>query len=172
MVVCISISYRFDRTTQVGPPSRPGVGRVASSTTADRYDQENTGSCNGCRLVRGLPPRVCERSDGRGISTGTCSIQSRATVMTIDIRTPALTRGKAFTRCALGLFPASATLVTFAAPSSPVAPQPDQPAGNSYSYLWITGSTFHPVETANTYSYPGGGCLSKAGGSSPLLHET
>ena len=89
--------------------------------------------------------------------------------MTIDIRIPALTCGKALARWMLGLFAASATLGAVAAPSSPVAPQPDQAAGTAYSYLWIIGSTFHPVETATTYSYPGGGCISKTGGSSPLF---
>jgi hypothetical protein len=71
----------------------------------------------------------------------------------------------------LGWLLASTALPAVAAPGDhPVAPQSgqlalaDQPAGALFGYLWIAGSTFHPLDITTTYSYPGNGCISKTGG--------
>lgn len=45
----------------------------------------------------------------------------------------------------------------------------DRPAGTSFEYLSIAGATFHPLDSATTYSYPGNGCIAKTGGSSKLF---
>lgn len=45
----------------------------------------------------------------------------------------------------------------------------DQPAGGQLDYLNIAGSTFHPLDSTTTYSYPGGGCIAKTGGTQPLF---
>lgn len=41
--------------------------------------------------------------------------------------------------------------------------------GLGFKYLWLAGSTFIPVSSTSEYSYPGGGCISKTGGSSMLF---
>ncbi len=76
----------------------------------------------------------------------------------------------------VGLLTLSAALPIAAAPGDQPAPprapalsQPDQPAGTAFSYLFIAGSTFHPLESTTTYSYPGSGCISKTGGSNPVF---
>lgn len=40
----------------------------------------------------------------------------------------------------------------------------DRPAGTLFEYLRIAGSTFHPLDNATTYDYPGAGCIAKTGG--------
>lgn len=89
--------------------------------------------------------------------------------MTNDIRTPGTIRTNALI-CAI--------LAALVAPAAGAAPgdhqvealmpqsaQADQPAGALFGYLWIAGSTFHPLDNSTTYSYPGNGCISKTGGS-------
>ncbi len=72
----------------------------------------------------------------------------------------------------IGLLTLSATMPIAAAPGdqavpprSPASPQPDQPAASALEYLWIAGSSFHPLDSSTTYSYPGSGCIAKTGGS-------
>ncbi|MGB4857868.1 MAG: hypothetical protein WBP11_00925 [Dokdonella sp.] len=98
--------------------------------------------------------------------------------MKISIRNHALLRKKVL----LGAiaFMASACMVSpaLATPRGSVASLParesnavDQPAGTTFAYLSIAGSTFHPRDsnTTTTYSYPGGGCIAKTGGSDSLF---
>lgn len=49
----------------------------------------------------------------------------------------------------------------------------DQPTGTNFKYLWIAGSTFHPVKTTTTYDYSGSGCVSVTGaaGIPQLAHK-
>ncbi len=95
--------------------------------------------------------------------------------MIIDIRKSGATSAKALSCMMLGLFAASAAIPVVAAPGdhpvepyAPVSAQADQPAG-TFGYLWIAGSTFHPLDSTTTYSYPGNGCISKTGGSNPVF---
>lgn len=74
------------------------------------------------------------------------------------------------------LVTACATTLAFAAPGDNLAPPHahesnlvDQPAGTAFSYLFIAGSAFHPLESATPYSYPGSGCIAKTGGTSNLF---
>ncbi|MEZ5463218.1 hypothetical protein [Dokdonella sp.] len=91
--------------------------------------------------------------------------------MTINKGVTPLRRIAALSAAWLGLLIASFALPAVAAPGDhPVDPhsaqsaQADQPAGTLFGYLWIAGSTFHPLDNATTYSYPGNGCISKTGG--------
>lgn len=71
----------------------------------------------------------------------------------------------------LGLLVASAAQTALAAPGDetgvlavPAPGQVEQPAGTTFAYLRIAGSTFLPFDSTTTYSYPGSGCISKTGG--------
>jgi len=70
----------------------------------------------------------------------------------------------------------AAAMPAAAAPGDPVvpsrAPEPpeaDQPAGAPFDYLFIAGSTFHPVDSTTAYTYTGGGCIAKTGGFSMIF---
>lgn len=96
--------------------------------------------------------------------------------MKIHFRSASPNRGRALPCTMLGLLLASAALPAAAAPGDqpgePLAPQPaqaDQPAGAAFGYLRIAGSTFHPLDNATTYSYPGNGCISKTGGTGSVV---
>ena len=52
---------------------------------------------------------------------------------------------------------------------SPDLAQANQPAGSVFDYLFIAGASFHPLESATTYAYSGGGCIHKTGGSDNLF---
>lgn len=48
----------------------------------------------------------------------------------------------------------------------------DQPAGSLYAYQSVAGSTFHPLDSNTSYSYPGNGCIAKTGGAeSRFVHR-
>lgn len=58
---------------------------------------------------------------------------------------------------------------TLLAPGPPETGAVDQPAGSTVEYLRIAGSTFHPLDNTTTYTYPGGGCITRTGGPSSLF---
>lgn len=71
-----------------------------------------------------------------------------------------------------GMFALSATVLAngfgdnLAEPMARASAQPDEAAG-SFGYLSIAGAAFHPLDSSTTYSYEGGGCISKLAGDDP-----
>lgn len=89
--------------------------------------------------------------------------------MNNDIRKPGAIRGKVLARVILGLLATFAAIPAWSAPSTPQPAEADQVAGGLYSYLWIVGAAFHPLDNTTGYIYPGAGCISKTAGSNPVV---
>lgn len=89
--------------------------------------------------------------------------------MNNDLGKPGAIRGKVLSCVMLGLSAVSTAFPAIAAPPTPAPDETDHVAGATFGYLWITGAAFHPLDNATTYSYPGGGCISKTGGAGNLF---
>lgn len=62
-----------------------------------------------------------------------------------------------------------------AATSVPAVDAPDAPSGTegtpTFSYRWLTGSTFHPVSTPGPFAYSTAGCIQPSGTGTRTFHH-